>query len=84
MRGDAVRADVTYLTQDFSVMQPVIDHGPWPDMQRFDFFARTRPLTEEETKNQSNSNSTEAKAGGSYPQREAVLLAIKGLSEPGT
>ena len=43
---DAVRAEVTYLRQDFSVMQLVSDRGPWPEMQRFDFLVRTRTLTE--------------------------------------
>jgi hypothetical protein len=43
-----VRADVTYLRQDFSVLQPVAGAAPWPEMQRFDFFVRTRVLTEQE------------------------------------
>jgi hypothetical protein len=47
-RGDFVRADVVYLRQDFSVMLPVEDADPWPVMQRFDFFVRTRPATAEE------------------------------------
>jgi hypothetical protein len=37
-----VRADTTYLRQDFSVMMPVENAAPWPDMQRFDFLVRTR------------------------------------------
>jgi hypothetical protein len=40
-----VRADVTYLRQDFSVMQPVTDHGKWPARQRYDYLVRTRALT---------------------------------------
>jgi hypothetical protein len=47
-RGLMVRADVTYLRQDFSVMQPVDNRGKWPAQQRFDFVVRTRPLTEVE------------------------------------
>ncbi len=43
-----VRLDVTYLRQDFSMMQAVADAAPWPEMQRFDFLVRTRELTEEE------------------------------------
>jgi hypothetical protein len=45
--GDAtlVRADVTYLKQDFSVQLPVDNHGAWPVYQRFDFLVRTRPAT---------------------------------------
>ena len=47
-RGDFVRADTVYLRQDFSVMLPVKDHGKWPEMQRFDFFVRTRDATGED------------------------------------
>jgi hypothetical protein len=43
-----VRADVTYLRQDFSTMLEVKDHGAWPAKQRFDFVIRVRPLTKEE------------------------------------
>jgi hypothetical protein len=39
-----VRADVTYLRQDFSLMQTVSDPGKWPALQRFDFLVRTREL----------------------------------------
>jgi hypothetical protein len=46
--GELVRAAVTYLRQDFSVVQPVDNHGKWPKEQRFDFLVRTRPLTDEE------------------------------------
>ncbi|HZZ80375.1 MAG TPA: HEAT repeat domain-containing protein [Gemmataceae bacterium] len=37
-----VRADTTYLRQDFSVMMPVANAAPWPEMQRFDFLVRAR------------------------------------------
>ncbi|HRX78128.1 MAG TPA: hypothetical protein P5307_03655 [Pirellulaceae bacterium] len=77
--GDAVRAEVTYLRQDFSVMQYVRDSGQWPDTQRFDFLVRTRPLTEDERRADAALDSVDTNAVGSYPQREAVLLAIKGL-----
>src|SRR5205814_1822941 len=40
-----VRADVTYLKQDFSVMQPVTNHGTWPRLQRYDYLVRVRLLT---------------------------------------
>jgi HEAT repeat protein len=43
-----VRIDVTYLRQDFSMMQAVEDAHPWPTMQRFDFLVRTRELSEKE------------------------------------
>src|SRR5207302_8029660 len=45
-----VRLDVTYLRQDFSVMQPVADAHPWPEIQRFDFLVRNRVLSEEAAK----------------------------------
>lgn len=44
--GDFVRADIVYLRQDFSVSMPVQQAKPWPDLQRFDFFVRTRPATD--------------------------------------
>lgn len=37
-----VRADTTYLRQDFSVLMPVTGAAPWPEMQRFDFMVRQR------------------------------------------
>lgn len=71
-----VRADVTYLKQDFSVMHMVEKPNKWPTMQRFDYFLRTRAATAEEitasspTKNQQDS----------YPQRKAVLYALHKLT----
>ncbi len=45
-QGDVfVAADITYLRQDFSVLQPVKNHGKWPHLQRFDFLVRTRLAT---------------------------------------
>src|SRR5262249_53663291 len=46
--GVFIRADVTYLRQDFSVMQPVKDHGLWPKEQRYDYLVRQRPLADAE------------------------------------
>jgi hypothetical protein len=72
--GPFVRADVTYLRQDFSVMQPVKNPGPWPVKQRFDYVVQTRPATTAEIAAKvENPNAT-------YPQREAVLYAIKELA----
>jgi len=73
--GTFVRADVTYLRQDFSTMQPVEDSQPWPRMQRYDYFVRTRTPTADEV---ARAEGRPAQAG--YPQREAVLLALRGLS----
>jgi hypothetical protein len=72
--GIFVRADVTYLKQDFAVMQPVGAAAPWPEMQRFDFLVRTRPATEEEL-----AVAQQKGPDASYPQREAVLWALKEL-----
>ncbi len=44
-RGTFVRADVTYLKQDFSVYQPILDPDKWPTHQRYDYLVRYRPLT---------------------------------------
>ena len=45
-RGEVfVKAEITYLRQDFSVSHPVKDHGAWPEHQRFDYIVRTRPAT---------------------------------------
>ncbi len=42
--GIFVRADVTYLQQDFSVPLPVANHGLWPSAQRYDFMVRERTV----------------------------------------
>jgi hypothetical protein len=78
--GDFVRADVTYLRQDFSLMQPVPNAQPWPELQRFDYFLRTRFLTSDERRD-ANSRESDVNGGSSsYPQRDAVLRAIKSLT----
>ena len=46
--GLFVRADTTYLRQDFSVVQPVAGAGKWPGDERFDYMVRTRPLNKAE------------------------------------
>jgi hypothetical protein len=40
-----VRADRTYLRQDFSLLMKAGYHSAWPAFQRYDFLIRTRPLT---------------------------------------
>ena len=44
----AVRADITYLEQDFSVVRPVENPGPWPSEQRFDYVVQKKTLTPNE------------------------------------
>jgi hypothetical protein len=43
-----VRADITYLRQDFSLLQSVEKPGQWPEQQRFDFLVRTRELSQQD------------------------------------
>jgi hypothetical protein len=71
--GTFVRADITYLKQDFSVQQPVAKHGAWPANQRFDYMVRTRPATFDEI-------IEGVKKSEDYPQREAVLFALRELT----
>jgi hypothetical protein len=72
-----VRADVTYLRQDFSQLQKVPDAKPWPEMQRFDFLVRTRVLTEADAKKY---QAELAKVGKNSPYRRAALNALRALT----
>jgi hypothetical protein len=47
-KGEFVRADVTFLRQDFSAMHKVAKPDKWPEVQRFDYLLRTRELTARE------------------------------------
>jgi hypothetical protein len=71
--GDFVRADITYLRQDFSLTFPTKDTGPWPREQRFDFVTRLRPAKSYEI------DELRAPLTG-YPQRDAVLYALRGIT----
>src|SRR5262249_9361104 len=74
-----VRADVTYLRQDFSEMQPVANAAPWPAMQRFDFLVRTRTLTE---KDAAAYRAAIAQRGADYvsPYQRALAAALRELT----
>ncbi len=72
--GLFVRADVTYLRQDFSVPQPVAKSGVWPVHQRYDYVVRSRYPTLDEV------TSAIHKDGTPYPQREAVRFALRELT----
>jgi hypothetical protein len=78
-----VRADITYLRQDFSVLQPVPNHGRlWPADQRYDYLIRLRPLTPEGLLVwQEKFRDFRAPE----PQREALLFALRELTgeDPG-
>jgi hypothetical protein len=72
--GNFVRADITYLRQDFSVPMADQNAAPWPREQRYDFLTRLRRnLTPQETAH------LRAPPAG-YPQREALLYALRGLT----
>jgi hypothetical protein len=70
-----VRADVTFLRPDFSLLQKVPDADPWPERQRFDFLVRTRALRGAEA---TRLQEELAKAG--QPYREAALAALRRLT----
>jgi hypothetical protein len=75
-----IRADVTYLKQDFSVTQEMANADPWPKLQRFDYLVRTRDATLAEI---ALANAPEAieEQKQDYPQRAAVMYALQGLLE---
>jgi hypothetical protein len=75
-RGDFVRADITYLRQDFSVVQPVPVPNNWPNFQRFDYVVRLRTPTDKELGGLLPANLEKAK----NPSRDAVLFALKELT----
>jgi hypothetical protein len=73
-----VRADITFLRQDFSVVQPVPNHGRlWPADQRYDYLVRLRPL---------NADGLVAwqdklrDLRSAEPQRESLLYALRELT----
>jgi hypothetical protein len=74
-----VRLDVTYLRQDFSLMQPVADAGPWPEMQRFDFFVRSRALSSEEA-DAHRALFEKQEPGVLSPYHRAALTALRELT----
>lgn len=74
-----VDIQVTYLRQDFSLMQPVHEAAPWPDMQRFDFLVRRRILSDEEAK-QYQQQSASTLPGATTPYQRAILFALRELT----
>jgi hypothetical protein len=71
-----VRFDVTYLRQDFSVLLPVANAEPWPNMQRFDFVVRTREVNEQEARTRRELLAANADS----PYHRAARTAIAVLS----
>ena len=77
--GTFVRADITFIKQDFSVPQPVADSGKWPGNQRFDYLIRTRQLTASEEKLYQE-QVREDKLPDSLEMREPLLFAMRELA----
>jgi HEAT repeat protein len=71
-----IRADITYLRQDFSVHIPCSSATSSPSQdQRFDFIVRARKCTHTEKEEAQTKSPT-----ATYPQREAVLWALRDLT----
>jgi HEAT repeat protein len=71
-----LRADVTYLRQDFSVHDTVGSAGANPGLDhRFDYLVRTRIC-----KRQERDQLTGKPPQSTYPQREAVVWALRQLT----
>jgi hypothetical protein len=78
--GQFVRADTTFLRQDFSVVQPVANPGTWPVHQRFDYVLRERRANAAELKHLQALQKAR-KTNASYAQREAVMFALREIRE---
>ena len=74
-----VCADITYLRQDFSLRQPVKDAAPWPEMQRFDFLVRTRPVTAAEAAAYTDWLRQQG-PGYLAPHQDSAITALRALS----
>ncbi len=74
-----VRIDMTYLRQDFSLMMPVNDAHPWPEMQRFDFLVRERTLTSKESAEFEKCCAID-EPGRLSPYHRAALFALRELT----
>jgi hypothetical protein len=73
-----VRADINFLRQDFSIIQPVPKHGRlWPADQRYDYLIRLRPLTAEQLLTWQDKVKDFLPA---EPQRESLLFALRELT----
>jgi hypothetical protein len=73
-----IRADITYLKQDFSILQPEPNHGRlWPEEQRYDYMVRLRPLSKEQ---QSLWQVKFKDFRPPPPQRESLLYALRELT----
>jgi hypothetical protein len=72
-----VRADVTYLRQDFSLRQPVAKLvRNWPEVQRFDYLVRVRPVTGMDL-----DRAHEKQQGWTREYRAAINFALRELRD---
>lgn len=78
--GIFVRADITYLQQDFSVPLQVPNHGHWPAAQRFDFIIRERPVSIVD-----KIWAPVKEKQGPTPHQQALFFTLRGLTgeDPG-
>ena len=57
------------------MVQPVVDHGPWPEQQRFDYVVQQTPMK------RSKANRTKKKLDKAKNlNREAIVFALQKLS----
>ena len=73
-----VRADITYLRQDFSVADVVEKPGKWPSVQRFDYLVRTRQLMKDEIYKWERKK-VDAKATSKF--KTPIIYALRRLHE---
>src|SRR6185312_15278916 len=77
--GLFIRGDMTFLKQDFSVVQPVTNPGKWPGHQRYDYLLRTRKPTQKETQLLKGLQK-DKKLDDPYPQRDAIFFALRNIT----
>jgi hypothetical protein len=77
-----VRADVTYIRQDFSVPLAVKIAGGSSAMQRFDFVVRERPINSDSLTEKLAAHKPNA-IDLSSPHKKALLFALRELTGAG-
>jgi len=70
------RADVVYLKQDFSLLQPISRRAHAP-LERFDFLVRTRKIDQKEV--QRRKRESDSRTPVANPHRDAVVYVLKRL-----
>jgi hypothetical protein len=74
-----IRADATYLRQDFSAMLPVENADPWPHYQRYDFLVRNRTVDDVEAKEVAD-KLRPTREGEISPYHRAALFALREMT----